>query len=253
MLRLKTEKDLRFLRQSGKILASVLEILKEAAKEGVKLSFLDELARRLIKEAGAKPAFLGYKPEGAKKAYPAAICTSVNEIIVHGLPGGYKLRKGDVLKIDAGVSYEGYITDAALTVAIPPVSAKAGKLIEVTEKSLYEAINVMRPGGHVGDVGAAVEETVERAGFKVIRNLTGHGVGFALHEEPSVYNFGNVGEGLELEPGMVLAIEPMVAVSAGRVVLQKDGSFKTEDGSLGAHFEHTIAITGEGAEVLTRV
>jgi methionyl aminopeptidase len=157
------------------------------------------------------------------------------------------------LKIDFGVNYKGYITDSALTVGIGEVSDKARRLIHATEKSLEEAIKVMKPGGHLGDIGAAVEGVINKAGFKVIRNLTGHGVGFALHEDPSVYNFGSPGEGLELEPGMVLAIEPMVAVSAGRVVLQKDGSFKTEDGSLGAHFEHTIAITGEGAEVLTRV
>ena len=251
MIKLKTEKDLQFLRQSGKILASVLEILKEAAKEGAKLSFLDELARRLIEEAGGKPAFLGYKPEGAKTPYPASICTSVNEVIVHGLPGNYVLNKGDVLKIDAGVSYKGYITDSALTVAIPPVSAEAGKLMAVTEKSLYEAINVIRPGGHLGDIGAAVEGVVSRAGFKIIRNLTGHGVGFELHEDPSIYNFGNRGEGIELKEGMVLAIEPMVSISSSRAVERKDSSFVTEDESLSAHFEHTIAVTEKGAEVLT--
>ncbi|OGG39017.1 type I methionyl aminopeptidase [Candidatus Jorgensenbacteria bacterium GWC1_48_12] len=251
MFRLKNENDIKQLKISGKILASVLEILKEAAKEGVKLSFLDELARRLIGEAGGKPAFLGYKPEGAKTPYPASICASVNEVVVHGLPGGYVLKKGDVLKIDAGVSYDGYITDSALTVAIPPVSSEAGKLIAATEKSLYEAINVMRSGGHLGDIGAAVESVINPTGFKIIKNLTGHGVGFELHEDPSIYNFGNRGEGIELKEGMVLAIEPMVSISSSRVVERKGGSLVTEDGSLSAHFEHTVAITEKGAEVLT--
>ncbi|MFH0712779.1 MAG: type I methionyl aminopeptidase [Candidatus Jorgensenbacteria bacterium] len=253
MIRLKSEKDLEFLRQSGKILASVLETLKSCAKEGVKLSYLDELAEKLIKEAGGKPAFLGYKPEGVKTPYPASICASVNEVVVHGLPGSYVLKKGDVLKIDAGVNYKGYITDAAVTVAILPVSFEAGELIAATEKSLYEAINVMVPGGHLGDIGAAVEGTVKKAGFKIIKNLTGHGVGFDLHEDPSVYNFGNRGEGMELKEGMVLAIEPMVSISSSRAIQHEDDSFVTEDGSLSAHFEHTIAITKDGPEILTRV
>ncbi len=253
MIRLKSEKDLQVLRESGRILASVLEILKEAAKEGVKLSYLDELASRLVSDAGAKPAFFGYKPEKAKIPYPASICASVNEIIVHGLPTDYVLKKGDVLKIDLGVDYKGYITDSAVTVGIPPISGEAEKLISVTKNSLDSAIKVMKPGGHLGDIGATVEEIVEKAGFKVIRNLSGHGVGFELHEDPSVYNFGNRGEGMELQSGMVLAIEPMVAVSASRVVQQEDESFRTEDGSQSAHFEHTIAITDKGSEVLTKL
>ncbi|MBI4034113.1 MAG: type I methionyl aminopeptidase [Candidatus Brennerbacteria bacterium] len=249
-VRLKTEKDLQILRESGKILASVLGILKEAAKEGVKLSHLDELARRLVSEAGAKPAFLGYAEKG-RKPFPAAICASVNEVIVHGVPSDYVLKKGDVLKIDFGVNYKGYITDSAFTVGIPPISDEAKRLINATEQSLYEAINVMRPGGHLGDIGAAVEGAVKKAGFQVIKNLTGHGVGFEIHEDPSIYNFGNPGEGIELKKGMVLAVEPMVAVSSSRVVMQEDGSFVTEDGSQSAHFEHTIAITDDGPEILT--
>lgn len=249
---LKSEKDIQMLRESGQILASILEILREAAKEGVKLSHLDNLARKLVEEAGGKPAFLGYAEKG-RKTFPAAICASVNEMIVHGVPGDYAIRKGDVLKLDFGVNYKGYITDSALTVGIPPVSAEGEKIISVTKQSLDEAIKVMRPGNHLGDIGAAVEGTVKKAGFQVIRNLTGHGVGFEIHEDPSVYNFGNPGEGIELKAGMVLAVEPMVAVSSSRVVEQKDGSFKTEDGSQSAHFEHTIAITDGEPEVLTRL
>ncbi len=252
-IRLKTDNDLQILRQSGRILASVLEILKSSAKAGVKLSYLDELARKLIKEAGAKSAFLGYKPARNKKPYPAVICTSINEVIVHGLPTDYELKKGDVLKIDLGVDYKGYITDAAVTVAIPPISAEAEKLIAATKESLEEAIKVMKPGNHLGDIGAAVEKTVSRAGFQVIRNLTGHGVGFELHEDPDIYNFGEVGEGIELKSGMVLAVEPMAAISTSRVIQQPDESFITEDKSQSAHFEHTIAITATGPEVLTRL
>jgi methionyl aminopeptidase len=251
VIKLKNKKDLQMLRESGKILASILEILREAAREGVKLTYLDNLARKLVEEAGAKPAFLNYAEKG-RKPFPAAICASVNDVIVHGVPTDYAIKKGDILKIDFGVNYKGYITDSAFTVGIPPISEEAKRLIAVTKQSLDEAINVMRPGGHSGDIGAAVEETVKKGGFQVIRNLTGHGVGFELHEEPTIYNFGNRGEGMELKPGMVLAIEPMVAVSASRVVQQEDDSFRTEDGSQSAHFEHTIAITERGPEVLTK-
>lgn len=250
-IRLKSEKDLIILRESGKILASVLEVLKNAARAGVKLSYLDEVARKLIKEAGAKPAFFGYQPEGASKPYPAAICTSMNEVVVHGLPTDYALKPGDVLKIDLGVDYKGYITDAASSVGIWPISKEAEKLMAVTERALREAIRVLASGGHLGDIGAAAEEIVKKSGFQVIKNLTGHGVGFELHEDPTIYNYGRRGEGIELKPGMVLAIEPMVSVSSSRVVQQVDDSFITEDGSLSAHFEHTVAITEKGVEVLT--
>jgi len=251
MIRLKNEKDFRVLRESGRILASVLEVLKSAAKVGVALSSLDELARKLIKESGAKPAFLGYQPEGAQKPYGAAICTSVNEVIVHGLPSNYLLKQGDVLKIDLGVDYKNYITDAATTVGISPLAEKAEKLITVTEKALAEAINVLRPGGRLSDIGAAIEGTVKKAGFQVIKNLTGHGVGFELHEDPTIYNYGRRGEGIKLEPGLVIAIEPMVSVGSSRVIEQADDSYVTDDGSLSAHFEHTVAITEKGIEVLT--
>lgn len=250
-IRLKNDKDVAMLRQSGVILASVLELLKDAAKPGVKLSHLDELAKTLIKESGGRPAFLGYRPAGAVKAYPASICVSVNEIIVHGLPSDYILKSGDVLKIDAGVNYNGYITDAALTVGVGSISHEAKKLIETTRAALEAAIRVCAVGNRLGDIGHAVENTVKENGFEVIRNLTGHGVGFALHEDPDIYNFGKKGEGIELVPGMVIAIEPMVALKSDRVRQLPDESYVTERGDLSAHFEHTVAITEKGPEILT--
>jgi len=252
-IRLKNEKDLAMLRQSGLVLASVLEFLKDAAKPGVQLSRLDELARRLIEESGGKPAFLGYRPEGALKPYPASICASVNEVVVHGLPSGYVLKSGDVLKLDAGVNYKGYFTDAAITVPVGEVSPEARKLIQTTKEALERGIEACRPGNHLGDIGEAIESFVKKRGFKVIRNLTGHGVGFALHEEPDIYNFGEKGKGLVLEAGMVLAIEPMVAMKSERARQKGDDSFVTEKGDLSAHFEHTVAITEEGPEVLTQL
>jgi len=241
------------LRQSGLILASVLELLKDTARVGVKLSHLDELARRLIEEAGGKPAFLGYRPEGALKPYPASICTSVNETLVHGLPTNYILKSGDVLKLDAGVNYKGYFTDAAITVPMGEVSSEAKKLIQTTKEALEKGIEACVPGNRSGDIGHAIESVVKKHGFAVIQNLTGHGVGFALHEEPDIYNFGEKGKGIVLEPGMVLAIEPMVAVKSSRVLQKEDDSFVTEKGDLSAHFEHTVAITEKGPEILTRL
>ncbi|MEK7464289.1 MAG: type I methionyl aminopeptidase [Patescibacteria group bacterium] len=252
MIRLKTEKDLEKLRVSGKILASVLKSLSVVAKEGVELRELDELARKLIKEAGARPAFLGYTPGGGRKPYPAAICTSVNDTIVHGIPTKYKLRKRDILKIDLGVQYEGYFTDSAVTIGIGEVSNIAKKLMLVTKEALAAGIENCRPNGHLGDIGWAVEKVVKKGGFKAINGLTGHGVGFEVHEDPTIYNFGDKGTGVKLKPGMVLAIEPMVSAGSSDIVQDNDDSYKTADGSLSAHFEHTIAITEDGIEVLTK-
>jgi len=252
MIRLKKENDLRVLRTSGKILASVLRKLEEEVKEGIELIYLDKLARELIKKAGAKPAFLGYKPEGGTKPYPAAICTSVNEQIVHCLPSEYSLKQGDVLKIDFGVDYQEYITDAAVTVGVGELKGKAKELVNITKEALEKAIEVCRSGNHIGDIGWMIEKTVKGVGFHVIKNLTGHGVGFELHEDPTIYNYGNRGEGIKLVPGLVLAIEPMVSVSSSRVMQKSDDSYVTEDGSLSAHFEHTIAITESEPEILTR-
>lgn len=252
MIRLKTEKEIRELRLSGAILAAALAALKGKAKVGVRLGDLDELARNFIRKAGAEPAFLNYRPEGAKKAYPASICASVNETVVHGLPSKYKLRNGDVLKLDLGVNYKGYFTDAALTVGVGAISEAAQKLMAVTERALALAIKECRTGNHLGDIGWAIEDYVTKNGFAVVQGLTGHGVGFELHEDPSVYNYGEKREGLVLRPGLVLAIEPMVAIGSGEVRQKADDSFVTRDKSLTAHFEHTVALTERGPEILTR-
>lgn len=251
MIRLKSERDLEGLRASGKVLASVLRKLKEATKEGVTLQSIETLARKLLRDAGAESVFLGYQPEGSRKPYPAAICTSLNDQVVHGLPTKYVLKSGDILKIDIGVRYRGYVTDAATTVAIGEVPQKVLKLMEVTESALRNAIEACKAGNHLGDIGWAIESVVRKNGFRVIRGLTGHGVGFELHEDPDVHNYGDKGKGLLLEPGLVLAIEPMVSMGSADVVQEKDDSYVTKDGSLSAHFEHTAAITERGPEVLT--
>lgn len=249
---LKNERDLSGLRKSGEILAGVLKTLKQEAKEGVSLFFFDELTRKLLKETGAKPAFLKYRPEGAQKAFPAAICVSINDQIVHGIPSDYILRNGDILKIDLGVNFRGYITDAALTVGIGNVSETAKKLIAVTAKALDNAIKECKPGNCLGDIGWTIEKTVAEKGFGVVNGLAGHGVGFHLHEEPSVYNYGQKGTGMKLVPGLVLAIEPMTCAGSGETKQAEDDSFFTRDGSLSAHFEKTVVITDRNTEILTK-
>lgn len=249
---LKNERDLAMLRVSGAILARTLRTLADMAKEGVRLVELDRKARELLKREGARAAFLGYRPEGAAKAYPAAICASVNEQIVHGVPSNYALRSGDILKIDFGVDYKGFITDAATTVGIGEAPKAAQKLMRATEDALTDAIRACVPGAHLGDVGHAIETRAKRGGFGVADGLTGHGVGFALHEDPAVYNFGNKGEGMKLVPGLVLAIEPMLTMGGPEIIQMKDDSYATRDGSLSAHFEHTVAITARGTEILTK-
>lgn len=251
MIRLKNAKDLAMLRRSGRLLAEVLKILAAEARAGITLQSLDYHARTLIEQGGGKPAFLGYKPEGSKKPYPAAICTSVNDQIVHGVPSDYVLKEGDILKIDCGVNYKGYFTDSALTVGIGKISSSARKLINVTKEALTKAIEVCLPGNHIGDIGWKIENYVKKNNFSIIKGLTGHGVGFAIHEDPTVYNYGKKGEGLKLQSGLVLAIEPMTSVGSGETRQLPDESFAAKDGSLTAHFEHTVYIGEDGPEVLT--
>ena len=247
-----TPEEVKKIREAGRILARVAKEVLVAAAEGAILRQLDALARQLIRKAGAQPAFLGYRPGGAKKPYPAAICTSVNEVVVHGIPSDYALKPGDLLKLDFGVIYNGYYADAAWTVPIGVVSPEAGRLIDVTKKALYKGIAAATTDKTLGDIGYAVQNCVEKAGFHVITGLTGHGVGKALHEDPSVYNFGEIGKGMPLAAGLVLAIEPMTAIGSGNIVKRPDESYATADGSLSVHFEHTIAITEYGPVILTK-
>ncbi|MFA5084386.1 MAG: type I methionyl aminopeptidase [Candidatus Paceibacterota bacterium] len=251
MIKLKTERDIEMIAESGRILAEVLEKISREAEIGVSLVYLENLAKRLIKTAGASPAFLGYRPTSSHRPYPAALCLSLNEQVVHGLPSLYKLRLGDLLKIDLGVDYKGYISDAAMTLGIGKITPAAQRLIEAVKKALDAAINEARPGKHLGDLGYAIETTVRKAGFNVIKGLTGHGVGFKLHEDPTILNYGDRGEGMALKPGMVLAIEPMACLGKDRIVQRPDDSFATADGSLAAHFEHTVAVTKNGPRILT--
>lgn len=247
----KSPEQIKKIRQSAKILAATLRLLKERVAPGVNLKELEEFAREFIENQGGTPAFLGYKPAGAKTAYPAALCTSVNEVVVHGQPHDYVLKEGDILKLDLGVNWQGGISDAAITVPVGKISEKDTKLINTTRDALMAGIQQARAGKSTGDIGHAIETVIEGAGAKVIDGLTGHGVGLEVHEEPSVFNFGEPGEGVKLEEGMVLAIEPMVSLNESRVEQLDDDSYATVDGSNSAHFEHTILITKGSPEILT--
>ncbi len=250
-MRLKTKKDVAQLRVSGRILAETLKLIAKECKPGVSLEYLDGLAHDYIKRKGAKPAFLGYKPAWADEVYPAAICTSLNEQIVHGIPSEYAVRDGDVIKLDLGVDYKGYFTDAAVTVAVGKVPARATRMIAATKRALMAGIRAAKPGKRLGDVGYAIARTVEGAGFRVVEGLTGHGVGFAPHEDPEVLNYGEKGTGVVLKSGLVIAIEPMVSAGTPKIKENPDGSFSTADGSRSAHFEHTVYIGEDGPEILT--
>lgn len=248
---IKTPEQIKKIKISGKILASVAKELKKNISEGVALKDLDLLARKLIEEAGAEPAFLGYQPHGADHPFPASICASLNEVVVHGIPNKYKLKSGDILKLDFGVSYQGFITDSAFTVGVGRISGEAQKLMDVTKHSLMLGIKECRAGKTLGDIGWAINNYVQKNGFKVVKGLCGHGVGIELHEEPSVFNEGQKNTGMELKPGMVLALEPMVSAGDPYIVQTEQESYATRDGSLSAHFEHTVLITERNPEILT--
>lgn len=243
--------------EAGKKLAVVLDFLVKSVKAGIRTNELDDIAFKLIKEAGCKPAFLNYKPHGAKKAYPATVCVSINEVVVHGVPSDYVIKDGDVVKIDIGLIHKGFYADAAVSVGIGAIGIKNRNLIETTKEALELGINEARPGNTLGDIGFVIEQHVKANGFSVVELLTGHGIGHELHEDPYVYNFGKRGEGDELKEGMALAIEPMVAASpppgGGKLKQLKDDSFATADGSFTAHFEHTVAITKDGPRILTKI
>ncbi len=252
MISLKGEKDIELLRDSGKILVKILLALKEKSIAGTNLLELETTARDMLREAGATSAFLNYKPEGASRPYPAVLCTSLNEQVVHGIPFDYSLKEGDVLKIDFGVVYKERITDAAITIPIGKVTNAAKELVKTTEESLQKGIAAAKAkGARLGDIGWAIEHEVEGQGFSVVDGLTGHGVGFKLHEDPNVYNYGQKGEGMILKEGLVIAIEPMVSAGSSQIIQREDGSYQTKDGALSAHFEKTIAITKNGVEILT--
>jgi len=248
---LKSQKEIEAIAVAGRILAKILKAVSREAKAGTKLSQLNKLAYQLTKKEGAEPAFLGYKPNGASKPFGASICASVNEVVVHGFPSDYKLQSGDVLKIDFGVEYKKFFADAAVTLGIGAISQEAKRLIKITRLALKKAVSQAKPGNHLEDLGWIIQKTSQSNGLKVIKSLTGHGVGLELHEDPTIYNFGRKGGGIELKPGMVLAIEPMFAISTEKIIQRPDESWATADDSLSAHFEHTVAITERGCKILT--
>ncbi len=231
---------------AGDVLVRTMQLLESKIRPGVTTGELDGAAEKFIRSQGCEPAFKGYR------GFPGSICASPNNMVVHGIPGAYRLTKGDILSVDIGVIKDGWVADAARTFPVGQVSAQASELLAVTQQSLFLAVEQCRPGNHLGDIGHAVQTYVEAHGFSVIRTLVGHGVGRAMHEDPQVPNYGREGSGIKLEPGMVLAVEPMVNVGKHTVRMANDGwSIFSQDGSLAAHFEFTIAITPEGPRVLT--
>jgi len=239
--------ELQKMREAGRLVGEVLTELTARVAPGVTTAELDELAEQRIRKAGAIPAFKGYH------GYPATICASINEEVIHGIPSGRRmLNEGDVISIDVGASLDGYDGDSAVTLAVGQVSEQAATLLRVTEESLYKAIERVRPGGRVSDIGHAVQQHVEAYGFSVVREFVGHGIGQRMHEEPQVPNYGEPGRGPRLAEGMVLAIEPMVNAGKPAVKVLADGwTAVTRDSSLSAHFEHTVAVTADGPWILT--
>ena len=246
MVILKQPDEIDKARVSNRIVAEALSVLREKVRPGVTTRDLDKIAEGVAEKRGAKPAFKGYR------GYPYSLCTSVNEEVVHGMPSNRVLVEGDIIGLDFGVYYQGLYGDAAITLPVGRVSEQAARLMQVTQQSLYSAIDQACDGNRLGDISAAVQETAEAAGYSIVRDFVGHGIGKSMHEEPQIPNFGKKGRGIELKKGMILAIEPMVNAGKYRVRILSDGwTVITEDGSLSAHFEHSVAITDNGPEILS--
>lgn len=252
MIKVKTKKEIELMRESGRIAAEILKKVEERVAPGVTTRELDKLAEKLIFKRGVKSAFRN-QPSGKNgELYPAVLCTSVNNVVVHGLPSDYALKEGDILGLDFGVVYKGYYSDLAVTVPVGEISDEARRLIDVTKRALRQGLKKVHPGNTTGDIGNTIQRWVESHGFRVVRDLCGHGIGKELHEEPQVPNFGKRHKGEVLKEGMVLAIEPMVTAGSFEVVISQDNQeWVTEDNSLSAHFEHTVAVTKDGCEALT--
>lgn len=252
MIVLKSEREIEIMRRANAIVAEILEKLKETVAPGVTTLDLDSLAEEWTYKNNAKPAFKGYAVAG--RVYPYSLCTSVNEEVVHGMPSKRVLKEGDILGMDFGVIVDGFYGDAAVTVPVGRASAAAERLMQVTRDSLYRGIEELHEGKRLGDLSAAIQTLVEEAGYSVVREFVGHGIGKKLHEEPPVPNYGESGRGPRLLAGMVLAIEPMVNAGKPEVELKEDGwTAVTKDRSLAAHFEHSVAITKNGPEILSRL
>jgi len=248
MVILKLPDEIEKARASNRIVAEVLSRLREKVKPGVKTKDLDKFAEEIAEKRGAKPAFKGYH------GYPHSLCISINEVVVHGMTSERTLVEGDIVGLDFGVYYQGFYGDATITLPVGKVTEKAKRLMQVTEQSLYAGIEQAVSGNRLGDISAAVQKLVEGAGYSVVRDFVGHGIGKNLHEEPQIPNFGQKGRGIELKRGMILAIEPMVNEGHYKVQVQPDGwTVVTKDGSLSAHFEHSIAITDNGPDILSKL
>jgi len=243
---IKSAREIEIMRQAGRIVATVLAELKSQVKPGVKTRILDEIAQRETEKLGAVPSFKGYH------GYPASVCVSINDEIVHGIPGDRVMNKGDIVSIDFGVIYNDFQGDAAITVGVGSITHEAEKLLETTEGSLAAGIKAAYAGARLGDISAAIQDYAESRGYAVVREYTGHGIGRNMHEDPQIPNFGLPGQGPLLKTGMTFALEPMVNIGDWRTRIEDDKwTVRTSDGSLSAHFEHTIAITDEGSEILT--
>ncbi len=251
---IKDETDIALLRVGGRRLALILNQIMATVRPGTTTGELDQLAHELIVGGGDQPAFLHYRPRGAIRDYPATLCVSINDEVVHGIPGSRRLKLGDIVSLDLGLNHEGRFTDMAVTVPVGKTTPAARCLIGATKEALRLAVGAARAGGHLGDIGHAVESFAKAAGYGVIRSLGGHAVGHAVHEEPLIPNFGQRGTGREIKSGMVLALEPMLTLGGAAVIYLPDGyTVRTADRSLAAHFEHTILVTDGVAEILTRV
>jgi methionyl aminopeptidase len=242
----KTPDQVEKMAAAGEVLVRCLRVLRSKARPGVTTAELDEAAERFITSQGGEPAFKGYR------GFPGSICTSPNSMVVHGIPGPYELKRGDILSLDVGVVLDGWVADAAITVPIGTVDAEARRLLEVTRGALFEGIEEAKAGNHLGDISSAIQRRVELDGLSIIRTLVGHGIGRDMHEDPQIPNYGEPGRGPELEEGMVLAIEPMVNAGGPLVHMGDDGwAVYSQDGSLAAHFEFTVAVTANGPRILT--
>lgn len=245
---LKTPAELQAMERAGEVAGKTLQAVAKAIEVGITTKELDRVAENFIRTNGGKPTFIGYR------GYPASLCVSINNEVVHGIPGSRKIKAGDVVSIDVAATVDGFVGDTATTVLVEPVSKEAKKLWDVTKASLDAAIDMMRVGKRLGDVSAAVQAVIDKAGLGIVRDFVGHGIGRQMHEEPAVPNYGKAGTGPRLEVGLVLAIEPMVTLGSHDVRVLQDGwTVVTVDGSLAAHVEHTVAVTEAGPKVLTRI
>ena len=242
----KSPAEIEQMAAAGRIHARTMRLLESKVREGVTTMELDEAAEKYIRSQGAEPSFKGYR------GFTGSICASPNSMVVHGIPGPYRLSRGDIISIDIGVTYNGWVADGAMTFPVGPITPIAKKLLEVTEQSLFDAVEQCRPGNRLGDVSHAVQKRVEDNGLSVVRSLVGHGIGRDMHEDPQIPNYGEPGKGPKLEEGMVLAVEPMVNAGRHMVRMGDDGwAIYSQDGSLAAHFEFTIAVTADGPRILT--